>query len=56
MAEWKEQLPKPQEQDEHRRCPTCTAFARLTHRFLDPRQGKIVRLYKCQCGERIWDD
>jgi hypothetical protein len=38
------------------RCPTCAAFPRLTLSMLDPRRGKIVRLYQCQCGERIWDD
>jgi hypothetical protein len=55
-VEHQEELPKPQTQDVRRRCPTCAAFPRLTQRFLDPRAGKIVRLYECQCGERIWDD
>jgi hypothetical protein len=24
--------------------------------MLDPRKGKVVRLYRCSCGERIWDE
>ena len=48
--------PKPQEQDKARRCPTCPEVPRLAHQFLDPRNGKTVRLFECQCGERIWDD
>jgi hypothetical protein len=38
------------------RCPTCAAFPRLLHSMLQPRTGKTVKLYLCQCGERIWDD
>ena len=46
-----------QTQDTRRRCPSCAAFARLTHTVLNSRTGKTVRLYRCdQCGERIWDD
>lgn len=43
-------------QDTRRRCPACTAFVRLSHAFLDTTKGKSVRLYECQCGERIWED
>ena len=39
-----------------RRCPTCAAFPRLARSMLDTGRGKTVRLYECQCGERIWDD
>ena len=40
-----------------RRCPFCAAVPRLTHRMLDPRHGKTIRLYKCpQCSELIWGD
>ena len=58
MTENDQELPQQQQQtrDTQRRCPTCAAFPKLTHRFLDPRQGKTIRLYQCQCGERIWDD
>jgi hypothetical protein len=38
-------------------CPACKAErtgAGLS--FLNPQTGKTIRVYKCQCGERIWDD
>ena len=54
MTEDKEGLPKPQ--DTKRPCPTCGTFPRLLHSMLDVRRKEIVRLYQCQCGERIWDD
>jgi hypothetical protein len=39
------------------RCPAGAAVApRLILKFLDVRSGKTVRLYRCQCGECIWDD
>jgi hypothetical protein len=38
------------------RCPACAAFPRLSQQFMNPRDGKTVRLYECQCGERIWDE
>jgi hypothetical protein len=43
-------------QDAPPRCPTCAALPRLTQSILDPRKGRTVRLYQCQCGERMWDD
>jgi hypothetical protein len=51
-----EDLRKAQVQEVQRRCPTCAAAPRLTHSMLDARNGKTVRLYECECGERIWDD
>jgi hypothetical protein len=54
--EIKKELPKPPMQDHRPRCPTCAAFPRLTHTMLEPRTGKTVRLYQCQCGERIWNE
>jgi hypothetical protein len=46
---------KKQSQDvrQSTRCPVCAGSPRLTHEFLDPRQGKTVHLYRC-CGERIF--
>jgi hypothetical protein len=39
------------------RCPEGAAVApRLILKFLDVRRGKTVRLYRCKCGECIWDD
>jgi len=32
------------------------AEAALILRFLDPRTGNDVRLYKCECGERILEE
>ncbi len=43
-------------QEDGPRCPTCAAFPKLATKFLDPQTGKIIRLYRCTCGERIWDD
>jgi hypothetical protein len=28
----------------------------LATEFLDPRTGRTVRLYECECGELSWDD
>lgn len=47
---------KQHTQDVTPRCPTCAALPRLTQSILDPRKGRTVRLYQCQCGERVWDD
>ena len=43
-------------QETQRRCPVCAALPRVAQTMLDSRQGKIVRLFHCQCGEYIWDD
>ena len=51
-----EQLPAQETQDQGPRCPTCAAYPRLAQSMLDTRNGRTVRLYRCQCGERIWDD
>ena len=38
-------------------CPGCRAFAsHVVLRFLDTKPGKSIRLYRCDCGEHIWDD
>ncbi|QQO21817.1 hypothetical protein JJB98_18670 [Bradyrhizobium diazoefficiens] len=49
-------LPTEQTQDSRLRCPSCAAFPPLTEKFLNPRDGKTVRLYQCDCGEHIWLD
>jgi len=48
MTDNDQELPQQQQQtrDTRRRCPTCAAFPKLTHRFLDPRQGKTICLYQ----------
>jgi transcription initiation factor IIE alpha subunit len=38
-------------------CPVCATALKLTHQFLNPNQGRTIRLFKCEkCGERIWDE
>jgi formate dehydrogenase maturation protein FdhE len=59
VTEDNERLPKQQtqaQQDRRPICPACAAVPRLINAFLDPARGKSVRLFECQCGERIWDD
>ena len=56
MTEEKEQTPKASVEPKGPRCPTCAAFPDIASRFLDPRTGKTIRLYRCQCGEHVWDD
>ena len=51
------ELPKQQQQGKAPVCPNCGTLPRLTHRFLDTRNEKTVRLYQCDdCGKRVWDD
>jgi hypothetical protein len=50
------QLPEPSDQATRPRCPSCNALPTLVDTMLDPRKGRIVRLYRCSCGERIWDE
>jgi hypothetical protein len=57
MTDDKERLQAQQAQEnQHRRCPACKAFPRLTLKFLNPQSGRTVQLYECECGERVWDD
>lgn len=51
-----DQLPQQTTEDQRPSCPVCAAFPRLAQSLLDTQKGKTVRLYQCQCGERIWDD
>jgi formate dehydrogenase maturation protein FdhE len=46
---------------DHIRAWPCPACASTPTRpgvivILDTRKGKAVRLFRCQCGELIWDD
>jgi hypothetical protein len=56
MASEKDSFSLPQMQDQTPRCSKCAAFPRLHLKFLDPNRDKIIRLYRCECGERIWDN
>jgi hypothetical protein len=35
-------------------CRRCDAVLYIVETILDPRTGRVVRMYKCECGERIW--
>jgi len=49
--------PQTQAKDQFLHCPACAVQLQLTHQFLDPKDGKTIRLFKCdRCGERIWDE
>jgi hypothetical protein len=37
-------------------CPKCKAYFRFTETFLDVRRNLIVRLFRCECGQMIWDE
>jgi hypothetical protein len=53
----REDAPEREVQAVQCRCPAGAAVApRLILKFLDVRSGKTIRLYKCKCGECIWDD
>ncbi len=49
-------LPSGSQASQAPRCPTCAEFTHLSHQFLDPRNGRTIRLYQCLCGERVWDN
>jgi hypothetical protein len=50
------QLGEPNDQATRPRCPSCNALPVLVDAMFDPQKGKIVRLYRCSCGEHIWDE
>jgi hypothetical protein len=39
---------------EGRRCNRCGAQPQLVSTMLDSAKGRIVRMFKCQCGEETW--
>lgn len=50
VGERKEGLPKQPTQDRGPRCPSCTAFPRLTHALLDTRKGTTVPVRRTHLG------
>jgi hypothetical protein len=45
------------ERAEIKKCKSCESQKlRLILRFVDPRTGNDVRLFKCECGERVWEE
>lgn len=47
---------KPSQKEFVPRCPACAAFPKFEIPILNPFTGRTVRLYQCECGQRIWDD
>jgi hypothetical protein len=45
--------PRPKPRDPQ--CRRCGSVVSNVETFLDPRSGRSMRIYKCDCGERIWD-
>ena len=45
-------------QDDRRdlKCTRCGERAKLVARMFDPKKGREVRLYRCRCGELLWED
>jgi len=39
-----------------RDCCRCGEKAQLAIKVFDPRKGREIRVFKCRCGELIWDD
>jgi hypothetical protein len=37
------------------RCPSCKGILRLARTLLVSRTEEAIRLFKCQCGQRIWE-
>ena len=37
-------------------CSSCAAEPSLFITLLDSRNGKQHRVFKCECGELVWDD
>jgi formate dehydrogenase maturation protein FdhE len=37
-------------------CPACASEPLRVIIILDTSRGRAVRLFKCECGELIWDD
>jgi len=41
--------------EEEREC-NCGARFQLICKLLDPRDGRIHRMFKCDCGKRAWEE
>lgn len=42
------------EAKEPRRCIRCSAEPKLVGTMLDSNKGRIIRMFKCHCGEQTW--
>ena len=34
----------------------CGAQPRLVRKMLDPRKGRTILMFECECGEHTWDE
>jgi transposase len=39
-----------------KRCRLCGEKLELIRTVMDKDTGDIIHMFKCRCGERIWDD
>lgn len=39
-----------------RKCRACGRYLEHIWAILDSHTGKTIHLFRCQCGERIWDE
>jgi hypothetical protein len=37
-------------------CPKCASAPLAFVKILDPRDGKTHRLFRCRCGQLIWNE
>jgi hypothetical protein len=42
------------ETKEPRRCIRCSAEPKHIGTMLDSNKGRIIRMFRCQCGEQTW--
>ena len=40
---------------EERRC-RCDALPKLVYKMMDPQRGITVRMFECNCGNKIWTE
>jgi len=46
----------PIESDSNRECRACRAALQLIRTVHFPDRQEVIRAFKCDCGERIWDE
>jgi hypothetical protein len=54
MTERLQLEPIDQEKQNPPRCPSCAAYSAHEDTILNSQTGQTVRLYRCECGRRIW--
>jgi formate dehydrogenase maturation protein FdhE len=47
---------KKAREDEQIFCPKCASTPHGSIKVLDTRSGKTYRLFRCQCGQLIWNE